>query len=153
MMGGEGNTPIQKTIVIEPTPLEKMLETLWAAPSSRMSSKAQLAATLEFCATEYGLIDRLTPGTVVLRHNDPKTPGELRVKLAAAQIVRVLIFFQEAPRIKVSVDVPLKQWKTGMERQIAPQYLPAVFQVLVQRAAQALAEEQKQQKPKILLPE
>lgn len=134
------------------TPLQKMIDTLWHSPPSRMGTKDILTEAVEFCVEQYGLIDRLTPGGVVLRHNDPRVKGELRVKLAKADIVLVLVFFKEAPSAKVAVEVPTKEWKDGMEQKIIPRALPGVFQLLMNKAREELTDEEKRAKPQILLP-
>ena len=133
-----------------PTPMQKMIDTLWSSPDSRLGTKQTFTEAVEFCVGQYGLIDRLTPGAVVMRHNDPKTPGKIRVELANRDVVLVLVFFKEAPEVKLGVEIPTKEWKDSMVQKLINEALPGIVQTLMDRAKAGLAPEET--KPTILMP-
>ena len=135
-----------------PDPIQKMIDTLWASPDSRLGTKQTFTEAVEFCVGQYGLIDRLTPGAVVMRHNDPKTPGKIRVELANRDIILVLVFFKEAPEVKLGVEIPRKEWKESMLQNLINGALPGIVQTLMDKARAELTSEQKRKQPTILMP-
>lgn len=134
------------------TPFERIVENLWNNPSVRLKGQEFFVQYMMGLASMHGLIDSLTPGCVVHRHNDPDCPGELRIKLATEGIVLVHYFFREAPGAKLVVEVPIADYKEGMEKAVNPEQaiLGLVRMLLGKGAERQVGAEPKG--PKLVLP-
>lgn len=142
------------------TPIDKIKKAIWGSSVRTQGNRKEFFAQVDDLVGRFGLIDELMPTWRVLKHNDPNTPGEAKVKLAAANVVAVIVWFAEAPSVRTEIHVPIDAWKDEqgfVETQVLPKCLPVLVKALMHNAMAGAVRKQKKDKkapppPKLVLP-
>ncbi len=141
------------------TPFEMICEDLWNNPGVRLQGREKWDEFLKGLALMHGVVDRLTPGFVVYKHNSPNCPGDLRVKLAKDGVVIIQYFFRECPKAKMEVVIPIDKFKEGMEKTVDLNFVVnGLVKMLLQRGHEGAIEageavgKAEPPKPKLVLP-
>ena len=132
-------------------PIDKIAKAIWGSSIRQHGNRKEFLSQVDDLVGKFGLIDGLMPTWRVFKHNDPNTPGEMRVKLAAKGVVSVLVWFAEAPSVRIELHVPSAEWNDDLpivETKVLPQVLPQLVRALIHNAMVEAAKKRKGEKPK-----